>query len=458
MIDDAGTVLACNEQFASETGVPHALLVGREWWEAFSGECCERAQSAQRAMVEGRALRGTVRVSLTHAEGTPANLGIAWHKLREPGTQRIVWICAVTQWARQREEAIEPVSPSAEPSGTTRYGTADLALLAAADIDRALTLSDKTVEAHSARSPAVRESLRLTTQGLRRFAEQQLPFAPAARAGELVRASLERLKPLTRRHVVQFLDESRLPTAGGTHDLPGLVQRLLSHALHRAPDNTVVMVRTFDEPGFVCIEVHDRGATLKPDALASVNEPFFSRGLASKVEDLAALHALSRTWGGSLRVTNDVNGGLTAALVLPAESDGDDLAPRRVTIPSPGPLDGRKVLLVDDDPVFARALKRLLEAAGAVVMAVSNVCDALIAVTDHTPNVIVTDVQLPDGDGLTLARRLCDRTPGITVFAMTGQTDPSLEPLARSMGAVGILHKPFDPQRLVSLILQHTGG
>jgi DNA-binding NarL/FixJ family response regulator len=67
----------------------------------------------------------------------------------------------------------------------------------------------------------------------------------------------------------------------------------------------------------------------------------------------------------------------------------------------------RSVLVVDDDPEFRELARRLLAASGLTVVGeADSVAAALAAAVQLKPSAVLTDVELPDGDGLTLAREL----------------------------------------------------
>src|SRR5205085_602486 len=88
MVDETGVVLACNESFAEQAGVPHTLLVGREWWQAFAERSAPEARATQRSIIEGNEARGTALIAMTQADGGISQLSLAWHRLTEPATRR----------------------------------------------------------------------------------------------------------------------------------------------------------------------------------------------------------------------------------------------------------------------------------------------------------------------------------------------------------------------------------
>jgi CheY-like chemotaxis protein len=100
------------------------------------------------------------------------------------------------------------------------------------------------------------------------------------------------------------------------------------------------------------------------------------------------------------------------------------------------------VLVVDDDPEFRQLAGRLLAANGlSVVGEAGSVAAALAAAARLEPSAILLDVELPDGDGITLARELAALPwrPRIVLTSIDGGITTSEE--ARSVGARAFLNK-----------------
>ena len=87
------------------------------------------------------------------------------------------------------------------------------------------------------------------------------------------------------------------------------------------------------------------------------------------------------------------------------------------------------VLIVDDDPRFRALARALLQARGYVVVAeAANGAEALAAVEHDSPGAALIDVQLPDVDGLALARKLTESHNRLRIVLTS--TDPTLVPVA----------------------------
>ena len=88
-----------------------------------------------------------------------------------------------------------------------------------------------------------------------------------------------------------------------------------------------------------------------------------------------------------------------------------------------------RVLIIDDDPRFRALARALLQAAGCEVVAeAATAAQALMAVDSARPDAALVDVQLPDTDGVSLARRLVGNDGALRVVLTS--TDPTLVPPA----------------------------
>ncbi len=116
----------------------------------------------------------------------------------------------------------------------------------------------------------------------------------------------------------------------------------------------------------------------------------------------------------------------------------------------------QSVLVVEDDPTLARAMARNLAARGYAVRNATTVAEALAALDEERPAVILLDIDLPDGSGWDVARRLRgDGSADVAVIVMSAlQPNPRL---CHEFHAVAVLEKPFPMESLLRLIAQATG-
>lgn len=110
------------------------------------------------------------------------------------------------------------------------------------------------------------------------------------------------------------------------------------------------------------------------------------------------------------------------------------------------------VHVVDDDAAVRDSLAMLLESAGLVVRTYDSAAAFLAVATDLTAGCVLTDVRMPDIDGLTMQRELAARRCSLPVIVMTGHGDVPIAVQALKAGASDFLEKPFDDAHLVRAV------
>jgi DNA-binding NtrC family response regulator len=107
-------------------------------------------------------------------------------------------------------------------------------------------------------------------------------------------------------------------------------------------------------------------------------------------------------------------------------------------------LSQAKVLLVDDEVVFGLALAERLRLKRYDVKAVSRVEDALAAVRNDPPDVVLLDFMMPGMDGIEILKFIRQIDSSIEVIMLTGRADASIVEEAIKSGASGYIMKPAD--------------
>ena len=111
-----------------------------------------------------------------------------------------------------------------------------------------------------------------------------------------------------------------------------------------------------------------------------------------------------------------------------------------------------RVWVIDDDPSMLWVLERALARAGMAVEAFERGGDALTALDERTPDAVITDVRMPDLDGLSLTERMRRVRPALPVLVMTAHSDLDTTVAAFEGGAFDYLAKPFDLDDAVELV------
>ena len=110
------------------------------------------------------------------------------------------------------------------------------------------------------------------------------------------------------------------------------------------------------------------------------------------------------------------------------------------------------IMVVDDDPKIVKALSLRLNSAGYKTVSSFNGMTALVIAQIKKPDLVITDMWMPAGTGLSMAYRMKDLMPGIPLIFLTASKQPGLEDKARELGALGYLEKPYEPAVLLELV------
>ncbi|MBP6824729.1 MAG: sigma-54-dependent Fis family transcriptional regulator [Acidobacteria bacterium] len=113
-----------------------------------------------------------------------------------------------------------------------------------------------------------------------------------------------------------------------------------------------------------------------------------------------------------------------------------------------------KILVVDDEPSITDGLRLLLGAEGYNVEIASSFGSARATLERHTPDLVITDLQLPDDrqGGLSLLRLVKERAPDTEVIVITGHATVSEAVEATKSGAFYFVEKPFEPEQILLLV------
>jgi two-component system nitrogen regulation response regulator GlnG len=117
-----------------------------------------------------------------------------------------------------------------------------------------------------------------------------------------------------------------------------------------------------------------------------------------------------------------------------------------------------RVWIVDDDEAIRFVLERALGRAGYAVEAFSDVSSVRAALEHGTPRALVTDINLPDADGLSLMETLRQRDTNIPVIAITGYSDLDQAVAAFQQGVFDYIPKPFDLDQVLSVVSRAVAG
>jgi signal transduction histidine kinase/CheY-like chemotaxis protein len=221
------------------------------------------------------------------------------------------------------------------------------------------------------------------------------------------------------RHRAEVIREipAELPlVVGGPSQLGQVFLNLLVNAAQAIPhgsaaDNTVRVAARVDGAEVV-VEITDTGGGIDPAIRDRLFDPFFTtKGVGQGTGlGLSICHGVVTGVGGSIAIDGELGRGTSVTvrlLIAPDQADPTTPIPTRPLAPGPR---GR-ILIVDDDPPVARALRRTLSHHDTTV--VGDGAEALRRLTDETFDVIVCDLMMPNVSGMEVHARLAARDPAL---------------------------------------------
>lgn len=116
-----------------------------------------------------------------------------------------------------------------------------------------------------------------------------------------------------------------------------------------------------------------------------------------------------------------------------------------------GATEKAKILVVDDEPQIARVLKTTLAARGYSIRTASDGDDALQAMKSWTPDLVITDLRMPNMDGVELCRNLRSKS-GIPIIVLSVRNEDTTKVEALDAGADDYVTKPFSVNELLARV------
>jgi PAS domain S-box-containing protein len=290
--------------------------------------------------------------------------------------------------------------------------------------------------------------------------------ASEVRLSEIVRGAIAAIRPAAeaRRHRLEV--DIRVEDATVLGDAPRLQQvcwNLLSNAVKFTPPGGLVRVRLEDRDAEnVVLTVEDSGEGIPAEFLPLVFERFkqaatIARGRTGLGLGLAIVKELVEMHGGSIAATSSGSGrGSTFTVTLPRLAEDRKSAEGLALDERPHEkLHSLRVLLVEDDETTRTLLATVLGTFGADVTSAASAADAEAALLTFEPDILITDIEMPGNDGVSLLHTLrALKSTTLPAIAVSGYADEASRERIRAAGFSGFVAKPLDPTLLADEILR----
>jgi signal transduction histidine kinase/CheY-like chemotaxis protein len=295
----------------------------------------------------------------------------------------------------------------------------------------------------------------------------------------VVEAAVEAVRPAASARgtaITVELDPAAGSVVGDPARLQQVTWNLLSNAIKFTPHGGRVQVRLARAGEHAALSVRDDGVGIEAGFLPHVFERFRqadssrTRAFGGLGLGLAIVRHLVEAHGGTVEAASEGAGkGATFTVLLPVGSRAASPAPHvRAIEPIPAPpgrelvgLEGIDVLVVDDDDDSLELVREALTQAGARVRGARCSREALEALAQAVPTVLLSDIAMPDEDGYALIRRIRSGPPEaggkVRAAALTAFAFPEDREQALRAGFDEFLAKPIAPWELVEAVAKLAG-
>jgi CheY-like chemotaxis protein len=348
--------------------------------------------------------------------------------------------------------AFTPSSPSASgPPEASAAPLTDMASLLAVVLGRLAMARERVTDPATSRELAdAEEAAWRTAEAVRRVlgfvprsvTAPAVPVDLAALVRDAVRSTEARWARGDRAPAVALHLDPAPPVRVNPDEFRQVLQQLLENAREASPDgrDSLITVRLqWDGGSRAAVSITDRGHGMDDATRTRAGEPFFTtKGPGRLGIGLAVAQSLAQRHRGSLDLTSVPGQGTTVSLRLPT-AGGPTTLPTPIR---PVARPRRRILVVDDEKAIRETMAQALEHDGYEVDATGDVGDAVSLLGRTQVDLVVTDLVLPGGSGLEVARTVKRTHPGTPVILITGwpgRVDPEA---LEAQGINAIVEKP----------------
>ena len=234
---------------------------------------------------------------------------------------------------------------------------------------------------------------------------------------------------------------------------------LVVNARDAMPHGGVLKIETGACSGQAVITVSDTGHGMDEATRLRIFEPFFTTKAENRGTGLglATVFGIVNQSGGSITVTSSVTEGTTFEVRLPLT--GAALKIEEAHTPRPARQSSGVILVAEDNDQLRELLEKVLTRAGFKVLSAANPVAAIKLAQGCRDDidVLLTDIMMPEMNGMELASELRLDRPDLQVIYMSGYTGEMVARAAKLEKGVNFLPKPVKPDRLLEVIQNRLG-
>jgi signal transduction histidine kinase/CheY-like chemotaxis protein len=300
------------------------------------------------------------------------------------------------------------------------------------------------------------------------FSRKQVLAPKIVNLNQVISDMSAMLQPLLGRRIdLEFrADPDLRNTRADPGQMEQVIMNLVVNARDAMPEGGKITVETLNSKsdegegrtgaGSVVIRVSDTGTGMDGETMKRIFEPFYTTKERDKGTGLglSTVYGIVKQTGGDISVASEIGRGTTFTIVFPCL---DENAPEEpvATLAAPVRDKNETVLVVDDEVQVLEMVSTLLMKSGYDVITAANGKEAvdLVSGTDAAPDLLLTDVMMPELNGVEAYQKISQELPGIKVVFMSGYTGGAY--LTQDVAhPTDLLQKPFQPEELLERVRQ----
>jgi PAS domain S-box-containing protein len=295
----------------------------------------------------------------------------------------------------------------------------------------------------------------------------------------IVNAAIDSIRPAAEAKTIRLqtmLDPAAGPISGDADRLQQIVWNLLTNAVKFTPKGGRIQVKVQRIDSHVEIVVSDSGVGISKEFLPYVFDRFRQADASTtRIHGglglgLSIVHQLVDLHGGNVTAYSEgEEKGATFTITLPfvgvisqKEADAEQQAnAETLSFESLPSLEGLKILVVDDEADTRELIQEVLKECGSEVITSRSAAEALEALEEHKPDILISDLGMPDEDGYSLISKIralpSERGGHIPAAALTAYARAEDRMRVLRSGFQFHLPKPVDSAELVTVVASLAG-
>ncbi|ABY34670.1 MAG TPA: histidine kinase [Chloroflexus aurantiacus] len=270
---------------------------------------------------------------------------------------------------------------------------------------------------------------------------------------EVVDGTLTLMEIELRKHNIRVVRQIDMvpPTICDSGQISQVFLNLLTNARDAMkPQGGTLTVSLTSDNEWITLQVTDTGCGIPEAVRRQIFQPFVTTKNTTGSQSgtglgLAVSYGIIKNHNGHFDVESEVGKGTTMTIRLPIVQEEESET-------SKAPIPSLRMLVIDDDEAAARTLTALLEQAGHQVTYCAHSAEAVAIYTSNPFDIVLTDVVMPELDGISLLNVLRTYDPTASIILFTGQIEPDQVAAMAASGAYAVLRKPFSAEELMTTV------